>query len=169
MLRTRGTLRHDRLEMLQTLNIVWVAKEESIWTNHRDTDSIDALWESMYQQLVEFYYDYGNVVVPNLFINGRNWPLGRWVRAQRTNNTQNTILRERRTRLDDLGFVWRIPMYGRKADVYWDGMFSRLVTYWEEHGDCQVPRAYPSDPELGLWADEQRMVLRGATGTLHPF
>ena len=48
-------------------------------------------------------------------------------------------------------------------------MCARLVTYWEEHGDCQVPLAYPSDPELGRWANEQRSVLRGGTGTLHAF
>ena len=172
MLRKRGTLRHDRFELLQSLKFVWVSREGSLWSDHRDTDRIDTLWESMYQQLVDFYKDYGHVVVPNLFINGRNWPLGRWVRAQRTNNTQNTLLPERRELLDDLGFVWRVPKHseGQEADLrHWKCIFNRLVTYWEEHGDCHVPRSYTSDPELGRWAHEQRTLLSAGTGTMHAF
>ena len=38
----------------------------------------------------------------------------------------------------------------------WDRMFGQLEAYKEEHGDCNVLRSYPDNPQLSTWVSVQR-------------
>ena len=53
-------------------------------------------------------------------------------------------------RLNALGFVWNT------LDAAWDERFEELTAYKEVHGDCNVPRAWPENPQLGYWVAKQR-------------
>jgi hypothetical protein len=57
---------------------------------------------------------------------------------------------DRVERLEALGFDWN------PAEAGWEKMFSALEAYKEEHGDCNVPRYWFDNPELGQWVNNQR-------------
>lgn len=172
MLYKRQIMRPERVQKLESIGFQWIADQRMVWDDTRDTNVTDVLWWTMYQQLVDYYNDYGHVVVPNLFIEGKNWPLGRWVRAQRTNCTQNTLLEERRRQLDELGFVWTVVACNHPSQEHavarhrWDDLLERLLEYRRQNGDCLVPETYEPDVELGCWVQELRRRLKD--GSIHP-
>ena len=47
-----------------------------------------------------------------------------------------------------------------KLGVSWDFKYGELVAYKEEYGDCNVPRGYSYNPQLGAWVDRQRYLYR---------
>ena len=53
---------------------------------------------------------------------------GDWVNVQRTK--KDTLLPERRRRLDELGFVWNV------REQQWDEAFTHLQRYRETNNDC---------------------------------
>ena len=50
---------------------------------------------------------------------------------------------EQRARLNELGFIWD------PHDVTWEIMFVELKHYKERFGDCNVPRGWAENPQLG--------------------
>ena len=42
----------------------------------------------------------------------------------------------------------------------WEAQFAELVAYAEEHGDCNVPRRFEANKELGHWVMRQRTEYR---------
>ena len=59
-------------------------------------------------------------------------------------------MRTQRQQLEALEFKW-VP-----HEVTWEAMFSALVQYKEQHGDCMVPVYGPENPALGMWVIAQR-------------
>src|SRR5262249_30840028 len=45
-------------------------------------------------------------------------------------------------------------------DDRWEEMFCSLVDYQKTHGDCNVPRAWPENPRLGVWVHTLRKQKR---------
>ena len=45
-------------------------------------------------------------------------------------------------------------------------MYLALVEYKRVHGDCNVPRGYPDNPQLSIWVGRQRTFKK--KGTLNP-
>ena len=103
-------------------------------------------WDEMLGRLVAYRKKHGDCNVPQRY---RTDPrLGRWVAKQRSRSDQ--LSADQIKRLKVIGFVW---------DLYtsvWEAMFGRLITYKREHGDCNVPRKYNPDPQLGTWVAVQR-------------
>lgn len=64
------------------------------------------------------------------------------------------LTRERKDRLDAIGFVWSLR--NKRIDDHWDEMFRQLVQYKEMHGDCLVPSRYEENLKLGKWVETQR-------------
>ena len=40
----------------------------------------------------------------------------------------------------------------------WNQRFNQLKEYKEKHGDCDVPQRYKANPQLGMWANNQRSI-----------
>ena len=61
---------------------------------------------------------------------------------------------ERRKRLNSIGFTWN----DRKAQeaFHWEVRFQELVEYKRVHRDCNAPRRYQPNPQLGTWVSTQR-------------
>ena len=38
----------------------------------------------------------------------------------------------------------------------WGAQLARLAAYKAAHGDCNVPRSWAEDPQLGRWVSKQR-------------
>jgi hypothetical protein len=56
----------------------------------------------------------------------------------------------RRKALDSIGFDWD------PIESAWNAQYSKLVTYMNQNGKCNVPNEYPQDPPFGWWVNTQR-------------
>jgi superfamily II DNA or RNA helicase len=112
-------------------------------------DRIGVSWDEWYGRLEAFQQREGHCRVPALHReNGLG--LGGWVDQQRQN--KKTLSKERRQRLDALGFVWD------PHDADWEVGFGYLKSYKQREGHCRVAQAYKEGDgyRLGAWADHQR-------------
>ena len=69
----------------------------------------DYLWEQNFAALLKFRRREGHCCVPTLHSEG-DFKLGWWVATQRRN--KNEMSKERRTRLNEIGFVWEVLVMG---------------------------------------------------------
>ncbi|MBT8460602.1 MAG: Helicase associated domain protein [Boseongicola sp.] len=128
----RQKLPLDKQERLDALGFDW---------NPRAT-----LWERMYAQLVRYKKAHGDCNVPQGW--SEDPELGSWVRTQR--GKHNKLSADRKERLIALGFEWDPDA------AAWERMFAKLVSYKEEHVDCNVPARWPEDTKLANWVTLQR-------------
>ena len=138
----KGRLEPIRIQRLENLGFVWDARGES--------------WEEMFGRLAEYKQNHGNCQVP---LNYSDKELANWVNNQRVYKNTGKADPSRIQRLNELGFVWDA------ISESWENMFSRLVAYKKEHGNCLVPQNY-SDTELANWVSNRR-ILRNR-GKLEP-
>jgi hypothetical protein len=89
-----GTLRKDRLLQLESLDFSFRALPD---------DSVQALWERLFERLVRYQREHGHCRVTYLY--KRDPQLGRWVKDLR--HRRNTLSADQRAALDALGFIWR--------------------------------------------------------------
>ena len=50
---------------------------------------------------------------------------------------------------------------GNVNDADWSAQLVRLVAYKVAHGDCNVPRSWPEDPQLATWVRNQKKRKKG--------
>ncbi len=81
----------ERRRRLDELGFVWDVRELQ--------------WEEGFAQLRAYRESNSDCQVPQSFKTGDGYRLGQWVGVQRTK--KDTMSRERRRRLDELGFVWK--------------------------------------------------------------
>ncbi|MCG3775603.1 MAG: hypothetical protein JW395_2445 [Nitrospira sp.] len=132
----KDTMLPERRARLDMLGFVW--------------DPFTAQWEEGFRSLEIFRQREGHCRVPQKH-REQGYRLGAWVHNQRVD--KETMLPDRRQRLDALGFVWD------PFAVQWEEGFRFLEHYRQENGDCRVPRDY-CDPtsgyRLGSWVNHQR-------------
>jgi hypothetical protein len=80
-----------RMQQLDAIGFVW--------------NAIESAWEERFAILKEFKAREGHCRVPTIQFEG-SINLGNWVRTQRRN--RDRMSSERRRRLDEIGFVWRV-------------------------------------------------------------
>jgi hypothetical protein len=102
----------------------------------------------MFAELARYKKEHGDCHVPR---DGSEYAvLGGWVIRQRTVYRRRELSADKVERLEALGFEWD-PRAAR-----WEEMFTQLVRYKDQHGDCDVPRDWSGGPELGRWVVNQR-------------
>ena len=132
--RNRDTLSRDHRQRLDDIGFAWEPHK--------------AKWELGFSYLKVYKEREGHCRVP------KNWkedgfPLGGWVTHQRPR--ANSLSKERRKRLDDLGFVWNI------LEADWEEGFSHLKIYKDREGHCRVPTSHKENGfSLGRWVSSQR-------------
>jgi len=139
-----GTLNSDRTKRLKDLGFSWAVLKKA--------------WETSFAQLERYKQKYGHCNVPLFW--SRNLRLGKWVSHQRSRKKMNAISSDRVERLTALGFVWDTFL------AAWETNFTALKHYEKTHGDCDVPAAWPKNPQLGGWVARQRKAKK--RGTLSP-
>jgi hypothetical protein len=110
----------------------------------------------MFGRLVAYKQQHGDCLVQQSYSDRQ---LASGVSNQRIVNKKGKLEAARIQRLEEIGFSWD------PIGEYWEEMFSRLVAYKQEHGDCLVPITY-SDKQLAIWVSVQRTVK--SKGTLEP-
>ena len=132
----KDTMLPERRTRLDELGFVW--------------DALAAQWEEGFRSLERFCQREGHCRVPKSH-REQGYRLGQWVKVQRDH--KDTMLPERRGRLDELGFVWDALTAG------WEEGFRCLELFRQREGHCRVPYGY-CDPvsgyRLGQWVSNQR-------------
>mmetsp|Transcript_4524 Transcript_4524/g.6848 ORF Transcript_4524/g.6848 Transcript_4524/m.6848 type:complete len:94 (+) Transcript_4524:2-283(+) len=82
----------ERVDILNNLGFKWKMHEDN--------------WYDMLDDLKEFKERHGDCIVPQKY--SPNLQLGRWVYTQRRAYTRNSLMKERITLLNELGFVWKL-------------------------------------------------------------
>jgi superfamily II DNA or RNA helicase len=137
--RQNGTLPSRQLEMLERLNLLWNPQRDQ--------------FELMFSLLTKYHAKHGHCEVPKAFVASGGYALGEWVIRQRA--LKEKIPLDRRTRLDQLGFVW---------DVYAQS-FSRgltaLTKFKNREGHASPSQKHVEDGfSLGTWLSSRRMDFR---------
>ena len=131
--RRQGRLSEERIKRLDEVGLVW--------------DMPDKKWEEMFSALAAYKAQHGGCDVLKRW--PENQPLATWVQTQRDLGRKGQLTKERRARLEALGFNWK------PFDNAWERMFAALVRYKKAHGDCDVPHRWPENQELGVWVGRQ--------------
>jgi Helicase associated domain len=115
----RGTIREDRKLRLEKLGFAWIKDDRCKWKADRDTSSIDFRWNRMYQELVNFREQTGHCMVP--YSHRFLYP---WVGQQRAGFREGWIREDRKTLLENIGFVWSTDpsdTTSSRVQRQWDG------------------------------------------------
>jgi hypothetical protein len=126
----------DRRQRLEALGFVW--------------DVLTAKWEEGVHFLERYRQDKGDCLVPATHRDPTSdYRLGSWVGRQRTD--KETMLPDRRERLDALGFVWDV------LTAQWEEGFRCLAIFRQREGHCRVPHNHREQGfQLGTWVANQR-------------
>lgn len=107
-------------------------------------------WEDMYAELKEHYEQHGSC-------NGSsNQSLRTWMSDQR--KKRQTLTARQVGLLNAVGFDW--STIEERNEQAWQGMFTRLCKFKEQHGHANVSATYRDDPKLGTWVNNQRQRFR---------
>jgi len=107
----------------------------------------DYRWEQGFTALCKFRAREGHCC-PSRYHIERSFNLGSWVTTQRYFKDQ--LSKERKRRLDSIGFVWNWP------DYRWERNFAALLKFKRRKGHCRVPTTSDGNLELGYWVSTQR-------------
>ena len=107
-------------------------------------------WNFWFGMLKAFADREGHVKVRSDYKTADGYRLGAWVSSQRSLFSMGMLGKSRKTRLDEIRFVWGA------LDDNWEIRFSELIEYKKNFGDCRVPFEWPENIELSLWVGTQR-------------
>ena len=112
------------------------------------TKRVACSWEESFVALERFKAREGHCNVPRDKLEGIV-KLGRWIRAQRTN--QDKLPAISRKRLDTIGFIWNL------RDRAWEEGYSALKRFRTREGHSGVPQHHIEGAfKLGQWVNLQR-------------
>ena len=134
----------------------------------------DEAWERKFQQLQQFYREFGHSDVPQTY--KINKPLGKWVGKQREHwkarqeTGSSTLTDERVRKLETVDFKFYMGkgthakhhglfMTERNAEEF-NQRFRELVAFKAEHGHCRVPFVDPRYNGLAQWCSRFNKKLR---------
>jgi hypothetical protein len=115
-------------------------------------------WEERYAELEAYKQVHGHCNVPQKYTETPG--LGQWVHRQREEYLIGNLNFERKSKLDQIGFVWNTSI------SCWELRYAELESYKQVHGHCNVPQRYPETPGLGQWVNRQREENRSRNSNL---
>ena len=132
----KDTMAPDRRQRLDALDFVWDPHEVS--------------WEEGCRFLERYRRDKEDCLVPATYRDpASGYRLGGWVNSQRM--TQESLLPERRQRLEALGFVWDV------RTAQWEEGVRSLELFRQREGHCRVPDNHHEQGfRLRAWVNKQR-------------
>jgi hypothetical protein len=112
----------------------------------RETGKRDVQWMTNFEKLEKCYNEQNNFFNPKL--------QEQWVQKQRYAYKDGSLSINQISLLDSIDFVWN-PFVEQ-----WMDMFQKIIAYKKLYKDTLVPYNYNDDPQLGLWASNQRVFYR---------
>lgn len=140
----KGTLDKKQVLRLDELNMIW-------------DDKFSRNWENGFEHAKAYFVQNGNLNVPIMFVCEDGFKLGAWI-ANHRDKSGVRITEERRKKLDSIGMIWSKPT----ADELWDKRFEVVRSYYEEHGDLNMPNDFKVDGTwIAKWLNEQKHIYHG--------
>jgi hypothetical protein len=136
-LNSKHSLRKDRLAKLDSIGFVWAGTRVG--------------WDTRFEELVGYKRVYGHCDLREK--DELNNGLGRWVREQCFLDSKKLLRKDRVAKLDSIGFGWARR---HSRHVSWEIRFQQLVEYKQTYGNCEPPKKYEHNMELGRWVKNQR-------------
>lgn len=115
-------------------------------------------WQVMFMQLVDYQKEFQHLEVSRK----ENPQLCNWIYEQRRQNRAKKLNLLKRNKLDSIGFDWKSEEFREDTDyddIWWDS-YIKLVAYYKEHGNSDIPARYKKDKPLGTWVVAQRAKRR---------
>jgi len=128
----------SRINLLNEIGFVW---------NQKDND-----WNEMFAALVKYKKENGDCNVSS--VTPKTKALGMWIQRQRNYSQKGKLNKEREASLNSIGFIWDSREY------IWNKMYSLLAEYQASFGDCNIPKKWDANPQLGTWVLHQRLEYR---------
>ena len=158
----KGRLNSERQTLLEQNGFVWSLRE----SRHQPQFDLrlNKKWEENYEKLCLFREENGHCLVPR-----SDKPLGDWILTQRKHNRLSQMRADRKKKLDEIDFVWKVDNYDSATSRNqrdWNVMLGKLIAFKEEHGHYRVPCSYHKDQRLGMWVADQRWLC--SIVRLHP-
>jgi hypothetical protein len=160
----------DRGEPSEGMTVARAAKLEALgfaWEGAKGRRD-DPKWEAQLERLVAYRVAHGDCSVPARW--AEDPALAKWVLSQRQykkkldrGEPSEGMTTERAARLEALGFVWE-GSKGHPDYAKWEAQLERLAAYKARHGDCNVPKRWAEDRQLGAWVSTQRTRKRKLHG-----
>ena len=151
--RRTGKLSPEQIARLDAIGFDW---EEPGSSGKTRQESLEELWDTLLQQFRQFREQHGHASIP------RDWPenpnLAKWAWRQRAQNYKGRLRPDRKERLDQLGFVWRVENMLRKEG--WERRYGELLAFKERFGHTRVPAQWKENRGLGHWHYNQRAFRR---------
>ncbi len=129
-----GKLDRERQARLTDAGFVW--------------DLEAAAWEEGFVSLCKFYKQEGHFSIPPTLHSDPELP--KWVKKQRSLAAKNALKKERRKRLEAIGFIWDL------REAAWEEMFVALTNFTRRRNHCIVPKKWAENPRLAQWVESLR-------------
>ena len=138
----RDQLSMERKRRLEELGLRW--------------DPYDEAWKAAFSELTAYHQEYGNCTPPKSFTTDSGFNLGSWISTQRSAYKNNKLSRDKKERLEALGFTW-----DPSAEL-WEEAFSELTAYHKENENRTPPTSFTTDSgfKLGSWVSNQRIAFK---------
>ncbi len=147
----RGGMEPERARRLEELGFDWHCRAHK--------------WEKRFAELQDFHRRFGHCNVPHKW--EENSQLATWAYKQRAKHLAGRLSEDRRMRLSELGFEWaRGNYFVTLNEGSWEQRFRELQDFHRRFGHCNVPKAWPTNRQLGTWVHKQR--ARYLRGRLQP-
>ena len=97
-------------------------------------ESTTESWEFWFAKLELYKEQFGDCLVPALFVTESGFRLGSWVNHMRTSREKLDSYKVEK--LESVGFIWDV------LNHQWEEAYKELLKYKEIYGDCLVPLSY---------------------------
>eukprot|EP00522_Entomoneis_paludosa_P001610 CAMPEP_0172471124 /NCGR_PEP_ID=MMETSP1065-20121228/67655_1 /TAXON_ID=265537 /ORGANISM="Amphiprora paludosa, Strain CCMP125" /LENGTH=965 /DNA_ID=CAMNT_0013229211 /DNA_START=275 /DNA_END=3172 /DNA_ORIENTATION=+ len=124
-----------------------------------DSDPRQTQWNSKCEELAHFFAKNGRENLPTKV---QDKTLYNWGQTQLKVYRAKKMKQERIDRLNAIGFPWESlsPPRAKTDQKRWMQRYDELVTYKNNHGDCNVPRFWKKNEPLAGWVARQRSVFQ---------
>lgn len=114
-------------------------------------------WNVMFSNLVKFKELYSTTNITRKYEGYET--LRWWVQAQRDNFFKNKLTTSQIKKLNEIGFEWKGEQRREIKDKFeiWMLSYRRLLQYFNDNGNVDIPARYEKDRSLATWLVTQRV------------
>ncbi|MBD3797461.1 MAG: DEAD/DEAH box helicase family protein [Campylobacterales bacterium] len=117
-------------------------------------DSIASSWDKYYELLKEYYEEFGKLPAKSTIY--KDFKLGIWLNTQRSFLANNTLLKNKIKRLDDVDPTWKMS----KHELAWNRNYELLKEYYDEFNCLPTQSTKYKGVNIGRWHTKNRLIKK---------
>lgn len=119
-------------------------------------ERLEKLWLAHYEEAKNYKAKYGDLEIPEQYIDPTGFKLGKWLGTQRLKYKDGKLPEHREDLLNQLDIIWNIDVYR------WERIYKMAESYYHTHGNLIVKESYvcPEGETLGKWLSIQRKMRK---------